>query len=78
MPLDFSAAGWGRRGSKGDFARFMIITMGRTQEMETHVILATSLDMKDQATKSELLDACDRIGRQLLSLLLWRVEGSAS
>jgi len=62
------AEGYGRE-STGDYVRFLRIAQGSLKELETHLILATDVDLTRSENTEPLLQTADEIGRMLRSLI---------
>ena len=62
------AEGYGRE-STGDYVRFLRIAQGSLKELETHLILATEVELTRSDKADPLLQKADEIGRMLRSLI---------
>ena len=58
------AEGNGRESTKV-YIQLLRIAQGSLEELETHVLLAQTAKLMDQANKEILIDRCDEIGRLL-------------
>jgi four helix bundle protein len=58
-----------RRGSAGDFARFVAMARGSLAETETQLMIARRLGYQDEATIATLLHEADEVGRLVGGLL---------
>ena len=56
------------RGSRPDYARFLDIALGSTNECECQLILSHDLGFVEDATAATLTDHVDHIRRQLVRL----------
>jgi len=70
------AEGCGRR-SQRDFARFLQISIGSSNELEYHLLLARDLGYLEESSRSDL-DVDLREVRQMLSSLLQKVRPRAA
>ncbi len=62
------AEGHGRE-APGDFVRFLRISQGSLQELETHLILAARVDLAPKEEIKPLLAECEGVGKMLRPLI---------
>lgn len=62
------AEGYGRESS-GAYAQQLRVAQGSLKELETHLVLATRVEVTDMVTVSPLLDQSDSVGKMLRSLI---------
>ncbi len=56
------------RGATGEFQRFILIAMGSVAELETQLLLSTSLGFLLQASADAVLRELDSVGKMLRAL----------
>lgn len=57
------------RDSTGQFIQFLRIAQGSVKELETHITIASRVDLVSAELSGDLLRRCDEIGRMLRSLI---------
>ncbi len=57
------------RGTRAAYAGFLRIARGSLREVETHLMLASRLELADRELVEQLLRDCDEIGRMLHGLI---------
>ena len=62
------AEGYGRE-STGDYIRFLRVAQGSLKELETHLILATDVELTEANKSDPILSQCDEVGRMLRALI---------
>ncbi|WP_395943271.1 four helix bundle protein [Brevundimonas sp.] len=62
------AEGYGR-GSRKDYVRHLMIAQGSLKELETHLIIATEVELITPAQTDPVLDRCDHLGRGVGALI---------
>ncbi len=62
------AEGHGRENT-GSFIQFLRIAQGSLKELETHLILSERVGLAASAAITEVVGACESLGRQLRALL---------
>ena len=62
------AEGYGRESS-GSYAQFLRNAQGSLKELETHLLLATKVEIAEGSVSEPLLDRCDVVGRMLRGLI---------
>ncbi|MGB3403215.1 MAG: four helix bundle protein [Microcoleaceae cyanobacterium] len=62
------AEGYGRR-SPGDYARFLNIAVGSTNELQTHLILSASVNLCTQQEIQQILDLLLEESKMIRSLI---------
>jgi four helix bundle protein len=62
------AEGHGRENT-GSFIQFLRISQGSLKELETHLLIATRVDLVAQLQVTPLLETCESIGKRLRSLI---------
>ena len=58
------AEGNGRENT-GSYIQFLRIAQGSLKELETHVLLANSVELMEKAVSESILEKCDEVGRLL-------------
>lgn len=67
IPADV-AEGYGR-DSPGEFVRFLRIAQGSLKELETHLILASRVELMAIEERDRILQQCETAGKMLRSLI---------
>lgn len=62
------AEGCGRESS-GEFVRFLRIAQGSLKELETHLMLASRVELTTQDEIAPILDQCEKVGKMLRALI---------
>ena len=62
------AEGNGRENT-GSYINSLRIAQGSLKELETHLMLANTVELMDKNNADELLAACDQVGRMLRALI---------
>ncbi len=62
------AEGNGRENT-GNYINSLRIAQGSLKELETHLMLADTVELMDKNNANELLAACDQVGRLLRALI---------
>lgn len=62
------AEGNGRENT-GAYIQSLRVAQGSLKELETHVLLAETVELMSKTDSEPLLEACDRIGRLLRALI---------
>ena len=62
------AEGYGRE-SRGDYIHFLRISQGSLNELETHLLLATKVEITQPKSTTPLLTLCDELGKMLRALI---------
>lgn len=62
------AEGYGR-GTTGAYVQFLRTSQGSLKELETHLLLATRVNLLSKTDCEGLLATCDEIGRMLQALI---------
>jgi len=62
------AEGNGRENT-GNYINSLRIAQGSLKELETHLMLANTVELMDKNNADELLAACDQVGRLLRALI---------
>ena len=62
------AEGNGRENTRV-YVQFLRVAQGSLKELETHVLLAHTVELMDRPDKDFLIDRCDEIGRLLRALI---------
>jgi len=62
------AEGNGRENT-GAYIQFLRISQGSLKELETHVLLAQSVELMGEEAAEEILAKCERVGKLLRSLI---------
>ena len=62
------AEGNGRENT-GAYIQFLRVSQGSLKELETHVLLAQSVELMGQEDAEEILAKCERVGKLLRSLI---------
>ena len=62
------AEGYGREAT-GSYIQFLKVARGSLRELETHLLLAESVDLVRSDGVQPLLTQCDRIGKMLYGLI---------
>ena len=57
------------RETTGAYINALRIAQGSLKELETHVMLAHTVELMDKSDSDELLETCDRLGRLLRALI---------
>ena len=71
------AEGNGRENT-GAYIQFLRIAQGSLKELETHVLLANTVELMNEADAQELLGQCEDAGRLLRSLIRAMQERNAT
>ena len=62
------AEGHGRENS-GSFVQFLRVAQGSLKEFETHLVLASRVDLVSTSDVEPILTQCDELGKMLRSLI---------
>ena len=62
------AEGNGRENT-GAYIQFLRISQGSLKELETHVLLAETVELMDKADAEQLLEMTEQVGKLLRSLI---------
>ena len=62
------AEGNGRENT-GSYIHSLRIAQGALKELETHLMLAETVELMQKTNSDELLECCDRVGRLLRALI---------
>jgi len=62
------AEGYGRE-SRGDYIHFLRIAQGSLKELETHLLLATKVEIIPAQSTAPILTQCDELGKMLRALI---------
>ena len=62
------AEGYGRE-NRGEYIQFLRIAQGSLKELETHLLLATRVNLTTQPETSPVLKQCETVGKMLRSLI---------
>jgi four helix bundle protein len=62
------AEGYGRDNT-GSYVQFLRIAQGSLKELETHILLASRVDLVSTGEAEPVLARCDDLGRMLRSLI---------
>ena len=62
------AEGNGRENT-GSYIHSLRIAQGSLKELETHLMLAETVELMQKTNSDELLECCDRVGRLLRALI---------
>ena len=62
------AEGHGRESS-GSFVQFLRVSQGSLKELETHLMLATRVNLTPASKMEPVLQKCDELGRMLRALI---------
>jgi four helix bundle protein len=62
------AEGYGREGRR-EYLQFLRIAQGSLKELETHLLLATRVELCTDEGSAPLLDTADQLGRMLHTLI---------
>lgn len=62
------AEGYGREGRR-EYLQFLRIAQGSLKELETHLLLATRVELCADEASAPLLDTADQLGRMLHTLI---------
>jgi four helix bundle protein len=57
------------RETTGAYINSLRIAQGSLKELETHVLLANTVELMDKVAAEEILDVCDQVGKLLRGLL---------
>ena len=62
------AEGNGREHT-GSYIQFLRVSQGSLKELETHVLLAQTVELMEQADAEQILDMSEQVGKLLRSLI---------
>ena len=62
------AKGNGRENT-GSYIQFLRVAQGSLKELETHVLLANTVELMDKVVSESILEKCDEVGRLLRALI---------
>ncbi len=62
------AEGYGRE-SKGAYIQFLRVAQGSVKELETHLLLATRIDLTSTAAVDPVIEQCETVGKMLRGLI---------
>jgi four helix bundle protein len=62
------AEGYGRE-SRGAYVQFLRVAQGSVKELETHLLLATRIDLTSNAGVDPVLSQCETVGKMLRGLI---------
>jgi four helix bundle protein len=62
------AEGYGRE-SKGAYIQFLRVAQGSVKELETHLLLATRIDLTSTAAVDPVMEQCETVGKMLRGLI---------
>jgi four helix bundle protein len=68
------------RKSTRDYARFVSIALGSSAELQTQLLISSSLDLGNKNKLNNAIEMCDRTGQMLLRLhqsLIRRIESES-
>lgn len=68
------AEGYGRE-VRGSYVQFLRVAQGSLKEVETHLIIASKVDIADGDQIAELLTKCESVGK-LLRLLIRKLDSA--
>jgi four helix bundle protein len=57
------------RGTPGEFVRFLQIAQGSLKELETHLILASRVELAQDEEVAPILRQCESVGKMLRALI---------